>query len=210
MIEVYRFQTPPLASNCYVVKDKDTQSAIVIDPGHPRSRALEFIEKNSLTVEYVLLTHRHFDHVLGTAEFVRKTGAKATIHRLDAVGLESSKDSLFDNFVEYYGISQEIIRADILLNDGDVIDWSGRKIEVIHTSGHTSGGVCYIIEDCIFTGDTLFAGSIGRVDFPTGDSEQMKASLARLASLQGDYKVYSGHGESTTLDCERRNNIYMK
>ena len=96
MIEIFRFRTQPLDSNCYVIKDSSSKSAVVIDPGHPRTSALKFIEENGLNVEYILLTHRHFDHVLGTSELARKTGAKVAIHQLDAVGLESSEDSLFD------------------------------------------------------------------------------------------------------------------
>ncbi len=210
MIEIFRFRTQPLDSNCYVIKDSSSKSAVVIDPGHPRTSALKFIEENGLNVEYILLTHRHFDHVLGTAEFARKTGAKVAIHQLDAVGLESSEDSLFDMFEDYYDVAQDSVSADVLLSEGDVIEWSGGQIEVIHTPGHSAGSVCFIFGDSIFTGDTLFERSIGRIDFPTGNERDMEASLVRLKNLGGDYKIYSGHGEPTTLDRERKNNIYMK
>ena len=210
MIEIFRFITEPLDSNCYVIKDSGSNNAVVIDPGHPRASALKFVEENGLNVEYILLTHRHFDHILGAAEFARKTGAKLAIHKADAVGLESAEHSLFDMFEDYYDIAQELVNADVLLSEGDVIEWAGGRFEVMHTPGHSAGSVCYKIEDSIFTGDTLFERSIGRIDFPTGNEQEMIASLNRLKNISGDYKVYSGHGEPTTLDKERRNNIYMK
>ncbi len=207
-VEIY--QLPPLGSNCYIVTDEKSGDAVIIDAGYPEPSALRRADELGERVRYLLFTHRHFDHVLGAAAFQRATAAPAAIHEKDALGLSDERVSMFDRFADCYDIAQESVEPAMLLHDGDELDFGDGVIRVISTAGHTEGSVCFMIGDLLFTGDTLFCGSMGRVDFPTGSQEQMCASLRRLARLEGNFAVYAGHGEPTTLEIERKTNIYMK
>jgi len=189
------------AANCYLVSTKDVR--IVIDPFTSDSRIKEFFTANC--EKYVFLTHCHFDHILGAKRISEEFGAKIAIGKLDAKGLSDPYFSLS----EWAGYNQAPFYADILFENGDVFEVGDTKIRVLHTPGHTEGSVCYIIEDCIFTGDTLFEGTVGRTDFPTGDFATLKRSLEKLKELDKDYKIYSGHGLVTTLSRERQTNPYL-
>ena len=157
-------------------------------------------------VKYILLTHGHLDHI-GYASEMREEfpSAKIVIGKDDAHF--TNEDDL--NLSSLFGMTFRHFDADILVEDGSELAFGSKKIKVISTPGHTKGGVCYIFGDCIFTGDTLFRGCIGRTDFPTSSKEDMKKSLEKLEALDGNYKVYCGHESNTTLDHERKNNIYM-
>lgn len=162
------------------------------------------IDKLGIRVKTVLLTHGHFDHVTGCRAFVEDCASFYCG--------EKEKPLIFSK--EYLGIfggvkvpSFEINRG---LADGDEFKLCGLNVKVISTPGHTAGSVCYLIGGCLFTGDTLFRGSIGRTDLPSGNTAEIMKSLKKLASLKGDYKVYCGHGEDTTLDFERFHNPYLR
>ncbi len=193
-----------LSSNCYLVTN-DGES-LVIDPGEYGRELDEALKPLNYKLKYILLTHTHFDHIGGTAELKEKTGAKVCAHALDAAGLNNYLISL----ANIGGVRHRKTEADVLLKDGQELCLGGEKIRVMHTPGHSPGGVCYIMGDNIFTGDTLFAGTVGRTDFPGGDYGRLIASLQQLSELEGDYTIYPGHGEDTTMENERKNNPYMR
>lgn len=209
MIKFKKIMLGALAANCYVVVDKTTGKCAVIDPG-------EFNENlNSLLCEvgydkikYVLLTHAHFDHMGGVNEILARTGGKAKT----AVGKEDIpllSDSMTNLAYPFSLVTLDDIRCDIPLSDGDKLGLGESEFTVMATPGHTKGSVCFMCDDVIFTGDTLFAGSAGRTDFPSGSFDELKQSLSRLANLNGDYRICPGHDCSTTLQHERESNYYM-
>ena len=204
------FSVAPMGANCYIVTDQKSGQAIIIDPGYPDPAALSRAAELGDRVRYILFTHRHFDHVLGAVAFKKATGAPLVIHKMDAEGLCDPEVSLYARFADYYDIEQETVKADLTVDEGDRLSFADGVIEVLHTPGHTSGSVCYRLGELLFTGDTLFRGSMGRVDFPSGSVKQMENSLRRLSGMDGHLAVYSGHGGATDIDTERRTNMYMK
>lgn len=197
-MQVHKLYPLGFASNTYFLTE-DGKNAVCIDPAQPR--ALEEAERLGLSVKYVLLTHGHFDHIGGVGA-LRRAGAKAGC--LAGEERLAVADNLSDSFG--YGVEIEPFFLDFTVKNGEVLDILDMKIKVIATPGHTAGGACYLVGDCLFTGDTLFEGSVGRSDLPTGDSERLEESVRKLYALDGDYKVYAGHGEDTTLDNERKFN----
>jgi len=191
--------------NCYIVVS-DQGNAAVIDPGGEAERILSYIEKNGLTVTKLLLTHGHFDHLLALKALKDATGAEICIHEADRRMPERAEE----NLAALFGTGYQPVSADRLLQDGDTVSVDEITFTVVHTPGHTPGSVCYRAEGILFSGDTLFAGSIGRTDFPNGSYAEMEASLKKLTALEGDYTVLSGHGEKTTLDWERQHNPYIR
>ncbi len=189
-----------LQANCYVVSQG--HKCIAIDPGAEASKLLSFLSEKGLELEAVLLTHGHFDHVGAAEEVVMSTGSQLWMHERDfSYGPEdqqmfplSNCDRLNIHFFE----------------DGEVLQFAGLDISILETPGHTWGSVCICIEDKLFAGDTLFAGSIGRTDLAGGDIRWMQKSLQRLKNLETNYTVYPGHGPKTTLDREKRVNPYMR
>ena len=190
-----------MGANCYLVETDDVK--IVVDPFDVNEKIDIFLKSDK--PKYVFLTHCHFDHILGAEKIREKYGAKIAIGKHDAVGLSDPYFSLSD----MAGFEQKPFYADILFSGGDVFEEGETRIKVLHTPGHTIGSVCYILDDYIFTGDTLFEGTVGRTDFPTGDFSALKKSLETLKNLSGDYKLFSGHGLATTLSREKTINPYM-
>ncbi len=207
MIKVERFPVGELDANCFFVTDDEAQEAFLVDTGDYSFKLEERIKQfGAEKVKYILLTHGHFDHIGYVVEMKKKIPwAKIVIGEDDAHF--TNEDDL--NLAWHFGLSMKHFDADILVGEGSELNFGNEKIKVISTPGHTRGGVCYILGDNIFTGDTLFRGSIGRTDFPTGDKEEMLQSLKKLSELDGNYNVYCGHESNTTLDFERKNNIYM-
>lgn len=197
-----------MGENCYALTDEASGLTAVIDPGAMTPEFEAYLRALPAgSVPYILLTHGHFDHILGAARTRQLTGAQIVIHELDAPCLTDETASMAD--YEYPGL-QEYVQADRLVREGDILELGPLKIQVLHTPGHTRGGVCYVCGDVIFSGDTLFCHTCGRTDFPGGSVTDMLASLQRLAGLEGDYTVYPGHNRATTLGEERVRNRYMR
>ena len=195
----------PVRANTYIVSDENYNGAFIVDAGDYNSRFESLIKDEK--IEYILLTHGHFDHIMGVSELKKHfPDAKVCIHEDDAPMLSNDMLSLASAF----GVSTDNdLKADIILHDGDELPFGDKKIKVIHTPGHTKGGATYIIDDCMFTGDTLFYRSVGRTDFPGGEMKVLNDSICRLFDMQGEYNVYPGHDMNTTLSDERNNNPYV-
>lgn len=205
-MKLHHIMLGPLAVNCYVI-ETENKNAVAIDIGGGYEKLKALLDKNGLTLKKILLTHGHYDHFGGVAQAVKDTGAEVYIHSKDAHMLTSRIDSLADYISD---APFEPVNSFNTLEEGDKIELDELTISVINTPGHTKGGICYFCGDCVFTGDTLFALSMGRTDFPGGSPVEMHQSLLRLAKIEEDLKVYPGHNESSTLGFEKRNNPYMK
>lgn len=206
-MKVTRITGGPLPTNCYLLTDDVTGKTAVIDPGFDNVELTgAVLAAGAENVTAILLTHGHFDHIMGVASIKRITHAKVYIY---------SDDMMFptDNSLNLSSMMMPAptgtFTADATLNDGDVIELGSLSIRVMHTPGHTIGSCCYLVENAIFTGDTLMKGSCGRTDFPTGSYPQMADSLQKLRNLEGDYHIYPGHEGETTLEYERKNNPFM-
>ena len=197
-------------ANSYLLIDEETSEAVYIDPGYFLDNAVNAIKNSGARVKYLLLTHGHFDHILGAHAAKEALGAKIAIHPEDEKCLSSRLYSLMDTF----GVDAEIFpeKADFYIIDGDVIEFGNSKLKVMHTPGHTPGGVCFISERdrVIFSGDTLFHSTAGRTDCIGGNFEELCASLKKLISLEGNYTVYPGHSIATDLDHERKRNFIIR
>ena len=193
-----------LGTNCYLVPSGENR-CIIIDIGDGVARLRDTLDSKGLKPEAILLTHGHYDHVAGVEEIRSTYGIPVYIHAADEKCLRSGQANLAYQLTDKAFIPVAEYQT---LSDDDTLNIGELEITVIHTPGHTPGGVCYQIGDALFTGDTLFAGSIGRIDLG-GNAQDMRASLERLASLCGDYEVYPGHMGSSTLDWERQNNPCM-
>ena len=196
-------------ANCYLLIDEGSREAAIVDAGWYNEAIADVIKENNVKLKYVLLTHGHFDHILGVYGLQKEEGAKVVIHESDAEHLLDPKKSLCEgNFPE----PQHPVTADITVKDGDVIMLGNEEIKVMSTPGHTNGSVCYILEKdrVIISGDTLFCMTAGRTDFPDGSDEKMIESLKRLIALDGDYTVLPGHNRATTLESERTRNWYIR
>ena len=205
-MEIITIYPRMFGANTYAITE-DGKTAIVIDPAQPRVES-ELI-KRGLTPACVLLTHCHFDHVGGVSA-LQASGAKVFCSEAEKPLVNTSAD-LF----EWAGTPRIPYRIDETFADGEEKILGGIRVKMLLTAGHTSGSACYLITAkdggrYLFTGDTLFEDSIGRTDFPTGNIGQMRASLRKLSALEGDYPLYAGHNDSTTLDKERKYNPFMK
>lgn len=194
-------------TNTYIVTDEETGETAVVDPSLAEESLIENLR--DMNVKYILITHGHFDHIGGVNLVKEKTGAKIVAHKDEE---EMLIDSGKNEFRANNGYDMEPVIADIFVEDGSKLDFGDKKIHVLHTPGHTKGGVCYIFEDdrIMFSGDTLFRLTAGRADLYGGDARTELMSLAKIGELEGDYKVYPGHDDATTLDFERQYNRYMR
>ena len=194
-----QMKTMPLGAyqtNCYLVWSEESDRCLVIDPGYEPERVLSEVARLGKTIEAVLLTHGHFDHVGAVRTLAAETDCQVYLNEQDL----SMPTQLTAGPLYYTHLYKE----------GDVLNLAGVKLRVIHTPGHTPGSVCLVAEDAIFSGDTLFEGSCGRTDLPGGDWATILKSLKRLAQMEGAFRVYPGHGPSTTLEDEKKWNPYMR
>ena len=195
-MQITVFQLGQLGANCYIVTDEKAKSCAVVDPGGQGRQLAQWLRDKGLTPRLVLLTHGHFDHVGGVQELVGEfPGLPVYLHPNDTKLTPDLSRGLF--WTDFY-------------EDGDELAMDGLTFRVLHTPGHTPGSVCLQVDDVLLTGDTLFAGSCGRTDFPGGSWQQLMDSFTRLSKLPGNFGVLSGHGESSDLDTERASNPYMK
>ncbi|MGN1442476.1 MAG: MBL fold metallo-hydrolase [Acutalibacteraceae bacterium] len=196
-----------MRANCYIVTIPETDSALVIDPGEYSQKLRDRLRELGIQkLEYILLTHGHFDHITGASALQSEFGGKIIIHSSDESFLSDENKSLSYLLREPF----KPIKADVVVSDSDFLDFGSENIEVIHTPGHTPGSICYKIGDNLFSGDTLFRLSAGRTDFPDGSDAEMMKSMKRLKSISQNLKVYPGHDRPTELDFEKRKNPFMK
>lgn len=203
-MKVKLFNSYGFSANCYALEIGEETA--LIDVGEITPELLEYIDEKGDWIKYVLLTHNHFDHIGGVEKVLELTKAKLAIHKADGENLSNPSY----NLTYRVGLTNPVLTVDIMLQDGDELTLGGETIKVIHTPGHTVGGACYLVGDVIFSGDTLFAGTVGRTDFVGGDMMTLLASLQKLADLEGDYSVYPGHEEATTLSREIKTNPYFR
>ncbi len=194
-MKVETFVRGPLLNNVYLLWDEQSKDAAIIDPAMMSEDVLQTIQDNQLTLRYILNTHRHFDHVDCVDFFREQTGAPAFLHQDDAEMLK-----------EQLGIV-----PDVLLQGGEELALGSLTIRTLHTPGHSAGGMCFLVEDHLFAGDTIFAGSVGRSDFPDSDGELLLKVIAeKLLPLPDATHVLTGHGDATTIGAERANNPFLQ
>ncbi len=195
---------PLMSENCHVIESE--KAVVFVDPGIFTDEIRQVADSVGDKEALILLTHFHFDHILGIESLSAMLGCKVAIGEGDAVGLT---DDNF-NLCAMAGFRSNVKSADILLCDGDKISCGDLEFEVIHTPGHTAGSVCYRIEDALFSGDTLFSYDVGRTDFPTGSEEALERSMKKLCKLDDNTRVFSGHGETTTIGQEKCRNMFLR
>jgi glyoxylase-like metal-dependent hydrolase (beta-lactamase superfamily II) len=180
--------------NCYMIHREESNQCLIIDPGYTPEKIQEYLHAHHLEPQAILLTHGHFDHVGGMRALAKEENIPVYMHP------------------DEYAMPQAITGGDLgqTLPYPEKLQIAGLEITVLHTPGHTQGSVCLMVEDTIFSGDTLFAGSCGRTDLPGGDWVTIQDSLNDLKNLPGDYRVFPGHGDETTLSQERKFNPYMR
>ncbi len=194
----------------YLIADEQTKEGLFIDPSDDHDILLKEAASHGLIIKYIVNTHYHIDHAMGNKEMVRRTRAKIVIHEADAPGLLTTQRDLLEMFH-----AEPSPPADILVSDGQLIKVGNVALKVIHTPGHTPGGMCLFIDGMVFTGDTLFVGSVGRTDFPGGSYQELERSVrTKLYTLPGDTVVFPGHNygmrPTSTIQQERRTNAVIR
>lgn len=204
-MKIEKIVEPYFGENMYILVDEKTKKCALVDPGGAKDKILNYIKSNSLQLEYILLTHAHGDHI-GSVNYIKsKSGAKVVAH-------SEEKELLLDNrknlsYSMHCGPQE--VDADIYVNDKDKLDLGELRLSFIHTPGHTKGCMCIRVNNEMFTGDTLFAGSIGRTDLYSGSYKQIEKSLKKLSKYEDNINIHPGHGPSSTLGIEKVSNPYM-
>ena len=201
-MQIHTFNVGMLSTNCYVVNCVQTREAIIIDPGldvpSEAEQIVRYVDKSKLKVKFIVNTHGHPDHIRGDRTLKEKYSVPICIHAYDAHCL--------------HALGGNISPVNILLEDEGLIKFGQETLKVMHTPGHTPGSICLLArgddETHLFSGDTLFAGSVGRADFPGGDAHALRESIGRLAGLPGETRVHTGHGPDTTIERESRVNFF--
>ena len=195
MLKIHVLPLGDYQTNCYIVHEENSTACLIIDPGYEPEIISSYLEEKGLRPEAILLTHCHFDHVGAVKDLAAQYDCKVFLDKK-----ELAMPPMLTNGPLYYTDGY---------GDGDTLTLAGIPIQVLETPGHTPGSVCLILEDTMFSGDTLFAGSCGRTDLPCGDARAMRDSLRRLAALSENYRVCPGHGPSSTLNREKQTNPYL-
>lgn len=204
-MKIEKIVEPYFGENMYILIDEETKKCAVVDPGGASDKILNYIKVNSLELEYILLTHGHGDHIGAVNTIKSKTNAKVVAHNDEQELLNNNRKNL--SYSMHCGPQE--LDADIYVHDKDKLELGNLKLSFIHTPGHTKGCMCIRVNDDMFTGDTLFAGSIGRTDLYGGDYKQIEKSLRKLAKYEDKVKIHPGHGPSSTLGIEKMSNPYM-
>ncbi len=208
---VKQYEVGNFAVFCYLIGDEESQEGLFIDPADDATRLLAEAKSHGLDkIKYIINTHSHVDHIMGNAEMAKKTGAKIIIHEEDATALVQTPSDLLEMFS-----ATTSPPADIVVKDGDVIQVGHVGLKVIHTPGHSAGGISLYLDGGVFTGDTLFVGSVGRTDFPGSSWDVLEASIRKkLYVLPGETVVFPGHNygatPTSTIQYERRHNPFVR
>lgn len=208
---VRQYEVGNFAVFCYLIGDEESREGLFIDPADDAKVLLAEAKSHGLNkIKYIVNTHSHVDHIMGNAEMAKKTGAKIVIHEEDAAALIRTPSYL----LEMFGATASP-PADSVVKEGDVIQVGNVKLKVIHTPGHSAGGICLYLDGMVFTGDTLFVGSVGRTDFPGSSWEVLEASIRhKLYVLPGETVVFPGHNygsaPTTTIQYEKRHNPFVR
>jgi len=205
-VKVHRLSLGLLQTNCFIAADDNSGHAIIIDPGDEAERVLTVLRQHNLTTQYIVNTHGHADHVGANRELREATGAPILIHQGDAEMLRGAGREM----ALMMGMDIEPIEPDRLLEEGDQIELGAYSLKVLHTPGHTPGSISLVTKGRVFTGDCLFAGGVGRWDFPGGDERALFESIqTKLLALPDDTIVHPGHGPDTTIGEEREGNPFL-
>ena len=195
----------PLEENTYIIGDEASKKAIVIDPGDEPDRIMEVIRKNGFEITALICTHGHFDHVGASGDIRKETGAKILMHKEDIETYKMAKEH-----AAFWGFDvDDLPDPDGFIDEGDEVKAGGLVFKVMHTPGHSPGGISLYGEGIVITGDTIFQGTVGRTDFPGGSVEKLSESFRRLLALPEDTKVFSGHGAETTIGREKKENFFV-
>lgn len=205
MIKVKKIVSGQIEANCYIVYDTDTLKAVIIDPGEDGDKIISEIEKAGFKPEMLVNTHGHYDHILSDEQIRTKYKIPLAAHKEEVTMLADPQR----NASAMFGSAESVKTPEVILEDGQEVKLSFTKFKVIHTPGHTKGGICLLFDGFIITGDTLFAGTIGRTDFPGGDFDEIMNSLEKIKQLPLSTIIYPGHGSQTTLANELRHNPYL-
>ncbi|MGI6733149.1 MAG: MBL fold metallo-hydrolase [Anaerovoracaceae bacterium] len=206
-MQIYRFVTGPLSVNTYLVVDEETNKGFIVDPGGEDADLLDHVENNNIEIEYIILTHGHGDHICGLESY-RKAWPKALL-----IAHEKERDLLYDPRKNYSSMTcgrPLSITADHYVKDNELLKVGGLELKCLFTPGHTPGGMSVYVENSLFSGDTLFAGSIGRTDFPGSSFAELKRAIQeKLYTLPADTQVYPGHMGPTTIGMEKEHNPFV-
>jgi glyoxylase-like metal-dependent hydrolase (beta-lactamase superfamily II) len=210
IVIVRQFEVGSFNIFSYLIGDEQAKEGLFIDPSDQHDILLNEAASHDLKIKYVVNTHHHIDHSMGNKEMVRRTGAKIVIHEADATGLLNTPRNMLEVFR-----AEPSPPADILVSDGQIIQIGNVGLRVIHTPGHTPGGICLYMKGMVFTGDTLFVGSVGRTDFPGGSYPELEKSIrTKLYALPGDTVVFPGHNygmsPTSTIQNERETNALVR
>ena len=201
-----QFVLGALENNNYLLIDEDSKEAVLFDCTQDSIAIEDTLKEYGAQLKYILLTHGHFDHILGINDFKSKHDCKVLVHEDDKILMDSIKE-----FAANFGLPPaDVQKVDGYLTENDIIKIGEHEIKVIHTQGHTKGGVCYLVEDKLFSGDTLFYESVGRTDLPGGSFNELKSNIEqKLFTLDENIKVYPGHGWTSTIGHEKINNRFL-
>ncbi len=204
-MKIEDFVVGPLQVNCYVAYDEESREAMIVDPGDNAGGILAILEQQRLQPRYIVCTHGHFDHIGAVAAVKAGTEAKVVLHGADLQIYEGAHD-----LAALMGFSLEQQPApDILVAEGDSLRLGNTIVTIMHTPGHSPGGICLLHGDLLLSGDTIFAGSIGRTDFPGGSLQAMKKSFRRIIDLPAETRIFPGHGPASTVADEREMNFFI-
>lgn len=199
----------PIAANCFIIGDEETRDGAIIDPGGEAGRILQVVEETGLSIQFIIATHGHFDHSAGVAHLKRVLNADFLMHRDDLIFARKSKQAALNWNIEI----EQVPDPDNFLEEGDVLKLGELELKIIYTPGHSPGGISIYIEseNVVFSGDTLFQGSVGRTDFDGGSMAVLARSIReKLYSLPDNTIVYSGHGPPTTIGDEKMQNMFVR